>query len=198
LLYLAVALAGVSSPALLFAASDQVLRAAYCAKVLDGEIAFEKSVMPPAIQQALENYHNLLKQRQLTPAEQQNYADFQKLASVDEPSFRRHLQDVRAHLGAYLLTNSKILPGALSSGDHQAINDALVDAAAIGVAMKRGETDFGGCQTEMSIGSAAFCLQACARECATDPDCGQRCEARCGAPTCARTLGCINPTFLPY
>jgi hypothetical protein len=198
LLYLAAALVGLCHPAEVFAASDQVLRAAYCAKVLDGMIAFEQSAVPPATQQALDYYRSLSKQRRLTPAEQQNYADLQKLHSVDEPRFRRGLQDIRARLGAYLVMNSKILPGALSSGDNRALNDALVDAAAIGVAMKRGETDYQRCQAEMSIGSAAFCLQACAQECSTDPGCGPRCSTRCGTPTCVRPLPCINPTFLPY
>jgi hypothetical protein len=63
-------------------------------------------------------------------------------------------------------------------------------------AMKRGELDIAQCQKEkQQIGT---CLGSCTSKCqAGDLPCVQGCDRQCGAPTCVRTHGCSDASFLP-
>jgi hypothetical protein len=64
------------------------------------------------------------------------------------------------------------------------------------VAKKRGELDIAQCQSEKQ--QAGTCLGNCTSKCAaSDFSCLQGCDRQCGAPTCARTDGCSDTSFLP-
>ena len=181
------------------ATSDLVLRAAYCMKILDGEIARDQSTLPIIIKQTLEDYQRLSMRRPLTPAERENYAAVQKSAAL-APQLLQSLQANRSRLASYWMTNSGIISGALSA-DPDALNGALESTVAIKTAIKHGEVDFAQCEAEIVGSTNPLCANECSRGCrAGEPvlECRQECDMRCGAPTCARTVACINPTFLPY
>ena len=64
------------------------------------------------------------------------------------------------------------------------------------VAQKRGETEIAQCQKEKQ--ESGTCLGSCVSNCrAGDLPCIQGCDRQCGAPTCARTDGCSDTSFLP-
>jgi hypothetical protein len=135
---------------------------------------------------ALNYYQTLLQERPLTPSEQRNYADIQKSAT-SEIALERLLANNKTRLSTYVLTNSNLL----GQSDYD-------DMFAIAAATKRGEIDFRQCEAEQRSG-AVFCAGGCVRQCtAGDTACFQACVTRCGAPTCARTFVCMNPTWLPY
>jgi hypothetical protein len=64
------------------------------------------------------------------------------------------------------------------------------------VAHKRGETEIAQCQKEKQ--ESGICRGGCTSKCpAGDLPCIQGCDRQCGAPTCARTDGCSDTSFLP-
>lgn len=166
------------------AASDEVLRAAYCVKVLDGELADDQSIAS-SFAKEFEQYRDVAGRRSLTAAERKRFANLQKFVELDEPKLRGLLTSARTRLMVYSMTNSDIVTGDAS------------DALAITLAMKRGEADFAQCHAEMAGGSG-FCLKACTSQCGADAPCFQACAPQCNAPACARSFPCINPTWLPY
>jgi hypothetical protein len=177
-----------------FAASDQVLHAAYCMKVLDGMIAQQQRLFPPMFKEALEFYQHLARQRPLTAAEKQNYEEIQSTEPLLHQLHQR-MQDTRSRLAGYVATSSRLLSGMLSN-DENAFGGALADAAGIELASKRGESDNAQCEAEQ-VGVVS-CVKSCTAKCTTDAGCIQQCATQCGAPACARTLPCMNPNFLPY
>ena len=63
-------------------------------------------------------------------------------------------------------------------------------------AQKRGELDMAQCQKEKQ--QAGSCLGSCTSKCRPgDFSCIEGCDRQCGAPTCARTDGCSDTSFLP-
>lgn len=63
-------------------------------------------------------------------------------------------------------------------------------------AQRRGEREFAQCQQEKE--QAETCLGSCGPKCSTgDLPCLQGCDRQCGAPTCVRTDGCSDTSFLP-
>src|SRR6266480_1961562 len=77
-------------------------RAAYCLRVLDQTLAQTRETLAQLNNSALQHYRTLERQRALTPAERQNYADIQKSIAVDQPAFQRELQNTRNRLAAYV------------------------------------------------------------------------------------------------
>lgn len=64
------------------------------------------------------------------------------------------------------------------------------------VAQKRGELEIAQCQKEQQ--QTATCLGSCTSKCRVgDLSCIQGCDRQCGAPTCVRTDGCSDTSFLP-
>jgi hypothetical protein len=159
-----------------FAAGDQVLRAAYCLKAVDGMIAWERQTGPAIVKQALEGLQQIARTRSLTPAEQRDYAAIQNF----EPLLRQRMENTRSRLAAYVITSSRLLGGVFSD-DENALSGALSDLAAINVASNRGQADFAQCQAEQS-GNGLWCIRGCASECTTNSACMQQCATRCGAP----------------
>jgi hypothetical protein len=177
-------------------ASDQILRAAYCLRILDQTLAQTRETLTQLNNSAIQHYRTLERQRALTPAERQNYADIQKSVAVDQPAFQRELQNTRNRLAAYVspaLANMS-LRGIFSND----ISGVYGDALGIREAFQRGEIDFKQCDAEGSAHSAMLCTYACSKQCAGETTCVQGCATRCGTPTCGRTMACLKPTWLPY
>jgi len=163
-----------------FAASDQALRAMYCMPILDGMIAEDRQLAPAMAPTAAEYYGAIARQRPLTEKERGELADAQRDSARGFTESGRVLTANRERLRVYALTNS-----------------AADDTLPLLAAKRRGEIDYGECRKEQS--STTSCTYQCGKGCTPgDTSCFQRCYASCGAPTCARTSVCINPTWLPY
>ena len=166
------------------AASDQVLRAMYCMSVLDLELAESRKISPELraeiVTHGVEYYRNLARQRPLTEKEKHELSDVQEFARTGVSDVDRELARNRERLRVYWLSNS----------------DAD-DGSALMTARQRAGVDFEQCKAE---NPAFSCTQPCADLCIAGnaPGCFAACEVKCGAPTCARTFACFNPTWLPY
>ncbi len=169
----------------MLAASDTVLRAAYCMRVLDGMITAEQRDGARTQQQVLEAYRLLAQQRPLNETEQKSYA----FAQVMHSEFLRRMENTRSRLAGYLATNG-LLKGFLAD------DGALDDFPGIALALNRGQADHSRCEVEKT--PAVFCIAACAHRCTTNPNCIRECVGSCGAAACARSMPCVNPDFLPY
>src|SRR5207302_1657864 len=97
------------------------------------------------------------------------------------PTLDRELARNRERLRVYWLSNS----------------DAVEDGLALMTANQRASVDFEQCKTELS--PAFSCTKPCFDLCVLgNTPCFALCDVKCGAPTCARTHACWNPTWLPY
>lgn len=162
------------------AASDQVLRAMYCMSVIDLELAESRKMGPELGSYGVEYYRNLARQRPLTEKEKYELADAQELARTGVSDLDRKLARNRERLRVYWLSNS----------------DALADDLALMTARDRAGIDFEQCKAERP---AFSCTKPCFDLCIPgNAPCLSACYVKCGAPTCARTSACLNPTWLPY
>jgi hypothetical protein len=175
-------------------ASDQILRAAYCLRILDQTLAQTRETLTQLNNSAIQHYRTLERQRALTLAERQNYADVQKSIAVDQPAFQRELQNTRNRLAAYIAPALANM-GMVFSDD---LSGVYVDAVAINGAFQRGEIDFKQCEAEGNANSGMLCTYACSKHCAGETACLQGCATKCETPTCGRTMACLKPTWLPY
>ena len=166
------------------AASDQVLRAMYCMSVIDLELAEGRKISPELraeiVTHGVEYYRNLARQRPLTEKEKHELSDAQEFARTGVSDLDRELARNRERLRVYWLSNS----------------DAD-DGLALMTAKQRAGVDVEQCKTESS--PAFSCTKPCGDLCVPgNIPCFALCDVKCGAPTCARTLACLNPTWLPY
>ena len=148
------------------AASDQVLRAAYCLKVLDGEIAQEKVTAQSAdnlIRESLRSYQAISRQRPLTVEEQKMYFalnDAARESATIGPKLKQTMQANRSRLAAYLMGSyGNVFTRGLSD-DFGVLAGALADVNAIKFAFQRGELDVAQCNSEQMSGTrpAVFCF----------------------------------------
>jgi len=162
------------------AASDQVLRAMYCMSVIDLELAENRKMAPEIASYGVEYYRNLAHLRPLTEKEKHELSDVQEFARTGVSDLDRKLARNRERLRVYWLSNS----------------DALTDDLALMAARQRAGVDFEQCKAEKP---AFSCTKPCDDLCTLgNTPCLSACYVKCGAPTCARTLACFNPTWLPY
>jgi hypothetical protein len=162
------------------AASDQVLRAMYCMSVIDLELAENRKTSRELAAYGVEYYRNLARQRPLTEKEKHELSDVQEFARTGVSDLDRVLARNRERLRVYWLSNS----------------DAD-DGLALMTAKQRAGVDVEQCKTEIS--PAFSCTKPCGDLCVPgNIPCFALCNVKCGAPTCARTLACLDPTWLPY
>jgi hypothetical protein len=166
------------------AASDQVLRAMYCMSVIDLELAENRKISPELraeiVTHGVEYYRNLARQRPLTEKEKHELSDVEEFARTGVSEVDRTLARNRERLRVYWLSNS----------------DTLADDLALMAARQRAGVDFEQCKAEKP---AFSCTKPCDDLCALgNTPCLSACYVKCGAPTCARTYACFNPTWLPY
>jgi hypothetical protein len=166
------------------AASDQVIRAMYCMSVIDLELAEDRKMAPEVGSYGVEYYRNLARQRPLTEKEKHELSDAQELARTGVSNLDRVLARNRERLRVYWLSNG----------------DALADDLALMAARQRAGVDFEQCKAEKPEFS---CTKPCSDLCISgtpgnNTPCLSACYVKCGGPTCARTMACLNPTWLPY
>jgi hypothetical protein len=148
--------------------------------VIDLPLAEDRKAGPQFGWYGVEYYKNLARQRPLTEREKHELSDAQQFAATGVSDFDRKLARNRERLRVYWLSNS----------DED-------DSRALMTAKQRAGIDFEQCNAETP--TTFSCTKACFDLCTPgDSSCLAPCEVRCGAPTCARTTPCYNPTWLPY
>jgi len=123
--------------------------------------------------------------------EQQTIADIARYA---EPLRSALLKEDTEILQALTANHDRLRAYALT---HINPNDPS-EALQLAGAKQRGKIDSRQCAAEIST-EAATCASKCTPKCVLDDaNCLGQCDTQCGMPTCARTLACVNPTWLPY
>jgi hypothetical protein len=160
---LCLVLVGLSSADPALAASDEVLRAVYCAAVLDDTI------------------------------DQLHQANADAARETSEPS-RSAILEGNARLLQQLTANRDRLKAYATTG---IVSNDQSEALQLAGAKQRGETDSRQCAAESSP-KAMQCTFDCSMPTCTgaDANCLEHCDEQCGMATCARTLPCLDPTWL--
>ena len=146
------------------AATDQVLRAFYCAAVLDDTI------------------------------DQLQQANVDAARETSEPA-RSAILGGNVRLLQQLTANRDRLK---TYGTTRIDLNDQSEASQLEGAKRRGETDSRQCAAESSP-EALQCTFHCSMPTCTSADasCLEHCDEQCGMSTCARTLPCLDPTWLP-